>query len=115
MTSNASYTVSYTVQLRYGNSFASLAKTDDPYTIGYDRAVQLIEQHKTQSAAASAPLKTFDEDKDMVIKNGRYGAYIAFKGKNYRLPAGSKPEEMTYDECLKVVNTPKKSSPRSKK
>ena len=105
----------YGAYVRYGNSFASLAKTDDPYTIGYDRAVQLIEQHKTQSAAASAPLKTFDEDKDMVIKNGRYGAYIAFKGKNYRLPAGSKPEEMTYDECLKVVSAPKKSSPRGKK
>ena len=40
----------YGAYVRYGNSFASLAKTDDPYTIGYDRAVQLIEQHKTQSA-----------------------------------------------------------------
>jgi len=103
----------YGAYVRYGSSFASLAKTDDPYTIDYDRAVQLIEQHRTQSA--STPLRTFDEDKDMVIKNGRYGAYIACKGKNYRLPAGRKPEEMTYEECLKVVNTPKKSSPRSRK
>ena len=44
----------------------------------------------------------------MVIRNGRYGAYIAYKGKNYRLPAGRKPEEMTYEECQKIVSTTKK-------
>ena len=94
--------------VRYGNTFASLAKSDDPYTLLYERAVELIEQSKAQAVAAAAPIKTFDEDKDMVIKNGRYGAYIAYKGKNYRLPHNRKAETITYEECLKVVNTPKK-------
>jgi DNA topoisomerase-1 len=45
----------------------------------------------------------------MVIKNGRYGAYIAYKGKNYRLPADRKPEQMSYEECVEIVNAaPKK-------
>ena len=95
--------------VRYGNSFASLAKSDDPYTIQYERAVELIAQQKASAAAAAAPIKTFAEDKDMLIKNGRYGAYIAYKGKNYRLPHNRKVEQMTYEECVKVVNTPKKS------
>ena len=94
--------------VRYGNSFASLAKNDDPYTIQYERAVELIQQQKAQAAATATPLKSFEEDKDMVIRNGRYGAYIAYKGKNYRLPAGRKPEEMTYEECQKIVSTTKK-------
>ena len=94
--------------VRYGNSFASLSKTDDPYTIQYERAVELIEQQKAQAAATATPLKSFAEDKDMVIRNGRYGAYIAYKGKNYRLPAGRKPEDMTYEECQKIVTTTKK-------
>ena len=94
--------------VRYGNTFASLAKSDDPYTLQYERAVELIEQSKAQAVAAAAPIKTFEEDKDMVIKNGRYGAYIAYKGKNYRLPHNRKAETITYEECLKVVNTPKK-------
>ena len=94
--------------VRYGNSFASLAKSDDPYTIQYERAVELIVQQKAQAAASATPLKSFAEDKDMVIRNGRYGAYIAYKGKNYRLPAGRKPEEMTYEECQKIVSTTKK-------
>ena len=38
----------------------------------------------------------------------RYGAYIAYKGKNYRLPKGAKPEELTLDECLKIVAGSKK-------
>ncbi|MBO5893886.1 MAG: type I DNA topoisomerase [Alistipes sp.] len=95
--------------VRYGNNFASLAKSDDPYTIQYERAVELLQQQQAQAAAAAAPLKTFAEDKDMVIKSGRYGAYIAYKGKNYRLPQGKKAEDMTFEECLKVVTTSKKS------
>ena len=94
--------------VRYGNSFASLSKSDDPYTIQYERAVELIQQQKAQAAATATPLKSFAEDKDMVIRNGRYGAYIAYKGKNYRLPAGRKPEDMTYEECQKIVSTTKK-------
>ncbi|MFR4237236.1 MAG: topoisomerase C-terminal repeat-containing protein, partial [Alistipes onderdonkii] len=53
-------------------------------------------------------LRSFPEDPDMLVKNGRYGAYIAYKGKNYRLPKGSKPEELTLDDCLKIVADSKK-------
>ena len=94
--------------VRYGNNFASLAKNDDPYTIQYERAVELLTQQKQQAAVAQAPIKSFAEDKEMVIKNGRYGAYIAYKGKNYRLPAGKKPEDLTFEECMAIVNSPKK-------
>ena len=95
--------------VRYGNNFASLSKSDDPYTIQYERAVELLAEQKAQAAAASAPIKTFAEDKDLAIKNGRYGAYIAYKGKNYRLPAGKKPEALTFEECMAIVSAPKKS------
>ena len=94
--------------VRYGNSFASLTKSDDPYTIQYERAVELISQQKAAAAATATPIKTFAEDKDMLLKHGRYGEYIAYKGKNYHLPAGKKAADMTYEECLKVVSTPKK-------
>ena len=94
--------------VRHGKMFASLGKSDDPYTVSYERAVELLEQQKQQNAAANTPLKTFAEDKSLVIKNGRYGAYIAYKGKNYRLPKSAKPESVTYEECMKIVNATKK-------
>ena len=105
----------YGAYVRYGKSFVSLAKGDDPYTIGYDRAVELIEQHKAAAAAAAVPLKTFTEDADMLIKNGPYGAYIAYKGKNYRMPHGRKPEDMTYEECLEAVKNSKRTKGSRKK
>lgn len=94
--------------VRVGKVFASLGKGDDPYTITYERAVELIKAQKEQKELAAKPLKTFDEDADLVIKNGRYGAYIAYKGKNYRLPKSVKPQEITYEECKKIISTSKK-------
>ncbi|MBR7183474.1 MAG: type I DNA topoisomerase, partial [Alistipes sp.] len=94
--------------VRHGKMFASLGKGDDPYTVSYQRAVELIEEQKRIAAAANTPLKSFVEDKNMLVKNGRYGAYIAYKGKNYRLPKSVKPELLSYEECLKIVNTTKK-------
>ena len=91
---------------RYGKNFVSLAKSDDPYTITHERAVELIESQ--QKMATAMPIKTFDNDADMLIKNGRYGAYIAYKEKNYRIPRGKKAELLTYEECLKIINTTKK-------
>jgi DNA topoisomerase-1 len=76
--------------------------------VSYERAVELLDAQKQQNEAANTPLKIFAEDKALAIKNGRYGAYIAYKGKNYRLPKGVKPESVTYDECMKIVNTTKK-------
>lgn len=94
--------------VRHGKMFASLTKNDDPYTVSFERAVELIDAQKQQNKMANTPLKTFDEDKDMLVKNGRYGAYIAYKGKNYRLPKNRKPEELTYEECRNIISTSKK-------
>ncbi|MBR1962988.1 MAG: type I DNA topoisomerase [Alistipes sp.] len=94
--------------VRYGKSFASLTKNDDPYTITYERAVELIESQKQSATAAATPLKTFAEDADMLVKNGRYGAYIAYKGKNYRIPRGKKAEALSFQDCLDIVNSTKK-------
>ena len=94
--------------VRHGKSFASLARTDDPYTIGYDRAAELVREQQARAAAANTPLKTFAEEPELLIKNGRYGPYIAYKGKNYRIPKGTKPEEITLEACMKIIQTSKK-------
>ena len=94
--------------LRNNGKFTSLPKSEDPYTIGYERAVELVKAHEKEVATANQPVKTFVEDAEMLIKNGRYGVYIAYKGKNYRIPKGRKAEELTYADCLKIVESSKK-------
>ena len=78
------------------------------YTISYERAIELIDETKASTAAAAMPLKSFAEDAEMCIKSGRYGAYIAYKGKNYRITGSRKVNSLTYEDCLKIVNSPKK-------
>ncbi len=98
----------YGPYLRNNNKFTSLPKSEDPYTIGYERAVELVKAHEKELATANQPVKTFAEDAEMLIKNGRYGVYIAYKGKNYRIPKGRKAEELSYEECQKIVESSKK-------
>ena len=76
--------------------------------MGYDRAVEVVRAHQAAAAAANTPLRQFDEEPDLLVKNGRYGAYIAYKGKNYRIPRGTKPETLTLEECRKIVASAKK-------
>ncbi len=94
--------------VRHGKSFTSLAKTDDPYTITLERAEELVRTQRELKAAANIPLKTFAEDAEMLVKNGRYGPYIAYNAKNYKIPKGVTPEALSYEEALRIVESSKK-------
>ena len=94
--------------VRYGNKFVSLAKTDDPYTVTYERAVELIDQKKQQDKSAKTPIKTFDGADDLVILTGIYGPYIHAAGKNYRIPKTKDPLTMTLEECRAIIAKSKK-------
>ncbi|MBO4660971.1 MAG: type I DNA topoisomerase [Prevotella sp.] len=88
----------------HNKKYVSLPKGEDPLTFTFEQAVELIQKHRQQEAQRH--IKTFEEDANMEILNGRYGPYIAYEGKNYRIPKNmhDKVAAMTYDECLKLVN-----------
>ena len=94
--------------VRHGKTFASLQKGDDPYTVSRERAEELLKETIEKQRIASEPLRTFTEDNAMVVKNGQYGPYIAYNGKNYRLPKGTKVESLTYTDCQRIVARSKK-------
>ena len=91
--------------------YTSLPKGADPMTVTLQEAITLINE-KRQSESQKH-LKAFDAEGKLQILNGRYGPYIAYDGKNYRLPKALHPRaaELTYDECMKIVNTPAKKKP----
>ena len=84
--------------------YVSLPKGSDPLAITLDEAVELIEEKRKQETQRH--MKVFDEDPKLEVLNGRYGPYLAYDGKNYRLPKSmhAKAAELTYDECMKIVN-----------
>ncbi|MBR2867138.1 MAG: type I DNA topoisomerase [Alistipes sp.] len=94
--------------VRHGKTFASLTKGDDPYTITRERAIALLEEGAAKQRAASEPLRTFVEDASMVVKSGQYGPYIAYNGKNYRLPKGTKVDTLSYVDCQRIIAKSKK-------
>ncbi len=101
----------------HNKKYVSLPKTEDPMTVGLDKAIELIEQKRRDEQQRH--LKTFSEDPKLEVLNGRYGPYIAYDGTNYRLPKDKhdKAAELTYEECMEIVknSTPtKKRSTRKK-
>ena len=63
-------------------------------------------------------LKTFAEEPDLQIINGRYGAYIAYNKNNYKLPKGAVVEELNLDDCKKIIaeqdEKPSKKAPKKR-
>ena len=84
--------------------YASLAKGMDPLTITIADAVKLIDEKRHQEERKH--LRVFTEDLDLEILNGRYGPYLSYKGKNYRLPKAMHEHvrEMSYEEAMAVIN-----------
>lgn len=101
--------------IRHDNKFVSLEKTDDPYTVTSERAVELVEAKRDKDA--KAVIKLFEEEPEMRLLNGRWGAYLSYKKNNYKLPKGTNAEELTLDDCRKIIDdggTPKKTTRKKK-
>jgi len=88
----------------HNRQYASMPKDTDPLTITLDEAIALIEEKRKQDSQKH--LKIFLEDPKLEVLNGRYGPYLAYDGKNYRLPKSmhEKAAQLTYEECMKVIN-----------
>ncbi len=88
--------------VQHNKQYVSIPKDIDPMTMQLADAIELIEERK--KAEAAKHLKSFEEDAEMQILNGRYGPYIVYKGSNYRLPKTVKePTELSYEQCLEIV------------
>lgn len=100
----------YGPYVRHRSKFYSLGKTDDPYTIKAERAIEIIMEKRSREENRN--IKQFEEEPGLLILNGRYGPYISFNKKNYRIPKSKKPEDLTLNECREIID---KADSRAKK
>ena len=91
----------YGPYVKHAGKFVSIPKDLSPYSITLDQAITLI-LDKRESEAKKV-LKTFTEDEEMQVLNGRFGAYISYKKKNYKIPRKMEAEKLTYQQCLLIV------------
>lgn len=98
----------YGPYVRYDGKFTSLSRKDDPYSITLERAIELIHEKENAAKASKEPIKVFEEDATMKVLNGRYGPYISWNGKNYRIPKGTDPASLTFEQTKQIIEKSKK-------
>ena len=96
--------------VKHNSAFYSLQKTDDPADISLERAIELITTKREK--VAQSLIQEFEKEPDLKVLNGRYGPYITYKKKNFKIPKDTDAATLTLEDCLKIVenpdNTPKK-------
>jgi len=99
--------------VKHDNKFVSLKKDiDDPYSINATRAIELIEEKREKDR--NKFIKTFDDEPGLQVLNGRWGPYIAYNKKNFKIPKGLEPKDLAKEDCLKIIKESDKKKTRKK-
>lgn len=91
--------------IRHNGLFYSIPASQDPLSISMDMAVDIINDKREQEK--SKTIKTFTENPDMKVLNGRFGPYISFEKKNYKIPKNLDPVAISYTECVELIEKAK--------
>ena len=112
----------YGPYVKHKGKYVSLPKDVSPLEVTLQQAQELILANRERQA--KKVIMTFDEEPELQVLNGRFGAYIAYKGTNYKIPRGHKAEQLTLDDCRSIVadeanaskgRTARRSAAKSKK
>lgn len=87
--------------IRHDNKFTSLPKEFQPLEITLDEAEELILAKRAEES--NRIIKSFDEEPELLVINGRYGAYISYRKGNYKLPKNCDPKELTLEKCMEII------------
>ena len=87
--------------IKYGDKNISLPRGVDPLRISPEECVRLV-QDAVSGASATPVIREF-EAAGIQVLNGRYGPYIKFDGRNFRIPRGTDAAALTEEACRKII------------
>jgi len=93
--------------IRHNSAFYSLPKGVDPLDVSEEHAIEIIQEKRKKDSERL--IKTFDENPDVKILNGRWGPYIEFGKQNVKIPKGKEPKDLTFDECKALADAEAKA------
>jgi DNA topoisomerase I len=103
--------------VKHGKTYANIKDAEEVFTIGMNRAVELIAQKAARGGgrAAVKPLRELGEHPDggsVAVFSGRYGPYVKWEKVNATLPKEIEPETVTLEQALVLIaeKAPKKKS-----
>ncbi len=99
--------------IRHDGKFVSLKKgVDDPFEIDLETAIERIKTKREEDLKKI--IKLFDEEPDLQILNGRWGPFIKYQKKNYKIPKDKNAEELSLEDCKALIEADTKASPKKK-
>lgn len=97
--------------VRHKGKFYSIPKSDSPAEVGPERAIELIEEGREKER--KKVIHNFEKEGIQVL-NGRYGAYIKYDGKNYKMPKGTEAEKLDVAACQEIIKNTKPTGSKKK-
>ncbi len=91
----------YGPYVKHNGKYASIPKEMSPTAITLEEAIDLIKAQRENEA--KKVLKTFEEEPELMVLNGRYGPYIVYKKQNVKIPKGKDAESLTLEDCRAIV------------
>jgi DNA topoisomerase-1 len=98
--------------IQHGKVFVSIPKDEDPMTIAFARAVELLQSKLEEDS--NKLVKSFPERDDVQILNGKWGVYLKIGKNNFKLPKDKDHTQLTLEECLSLAEG-QSTNGRSKK
>ena len=98
--------------IRHDSKFYSLPKELDPHKVKENEAIEVIEKKRKEDREKI--IQTFEEEPGLIVQKGRYGPYISFEKKNYKIPKTVNPEELTLEDVRKIISETEPSRSRAK-
>lgn len=89
--------------IRHDGKFYSIPKEDDVYTIGEERAIEIIKDKRQKEIEKT--IKIIPHDPEIRVLKGRFGPYFTMDKKNYKIPKGKEAADLTLEECLEIIKT----------
>lgn len=89
--------------IRHDGKFVSLGKEYDPLSVTEEEAIELIKAKR--EADAKKHIKSFDENPELQILNGRWGPYIKMGRNNFKIPKDKEAEVLTFAETMEIIES----------
>lgn len=103
--------------VKHGKKYANLPDVDEVFTVGMNRAVEVLAAKQTRGRTAAAPLRELGDHPDggaMQVMNGRYGPYVKWEKINATLPRDMSPDDITAEQALELITAKAAKSPKKK-
>ena len=107
--------------VRLDNKFYSLSKSDDPYEIGLERCIEIIEEKRKSEEKKAKQKEMFPlligqyEGAEICSNDGKYGPYLTYQGENFKLPKDADPMKVTIDEAIEIIKNASKTKKNRKR